>query len=236
MEDLQLLNGRRRHFLGGAGALLTLFILSWTFIPTYWNFTPPAHATDVAKGFTEDGHPWIGAANPMITIVEFADYQCFQCKKMHYHLRSLIDRSPTRIRLVHRHYPMDHLVNPLVKEPFHEGAAVMAVLAIQAGFKGKFWEANDALYQLVADQDSVINTADLSKSIGLDPQDLAGALDDPKPYRKMIEDIRAGMKLGISGTPTYVIEGLVYEGGIPAEKLAEILSGDHVVKHFGRTN
>ena len=215
---------------------MTLFILSWTLIPTYWNFKPPAHAADVAKGFTEDGHPWIGAANPMITIVEFADYQCFQCKKMHYHLRSLIDRSPNRIRLVHRHYPMDHSVNPLVKEPFHEGAAVMAVLAIQAGFKGKFWEANDALYQLVTDQDSTINTADLSKRIGLNPQDLVGALDDPKPYRKMIEDIRAGMKLGISGTPTYVIDGVVYESGIPAEKLAEILSVDHVAKHGGRTN
>jgi protein-disulfide isomerase len=124
----------------------------------------------------------------------------------------------------------------VVKEPFHEGAAVMAVLAIQAGFKGKFWEANDALYQLMTKQDNVFNTEDLAKAIGLNPQDLAGAFDDPKPFQKMIKDIRAGMKLGLSGTPSYVIDDVVYEGGIPADILANILSVDSTEKHGGHTN
>lgn len=236
VEDVRLVIRQRNFFGGTAGALSVALLLSWILIPAYWHFTPPIHAANVPRGFTEEGHPWIGAENPKITIVEFADYQCFQCKKMHFHLRSLINQHPDHIRLVHRHYPMDHSVNPVVKEPFHEGAAVMATLAIQAGYKGKFWEANDALYGLVEDQADVIKTEDLAKSIGLNPQDLSAAFDDPKPFQKMIRDIRAGMKLGLSGTPSYVIENVVYEGGIPADILANILSVDPIEHNGGNTN
>jgi protein-disulfide isomerase len=70
----------------------------------------------------------------------------------------------------------------------------------------------------------------------LDPQDLAAAFDDPKPFQKMIKDIRAGMKLGLSGTPSYVIEDVVYEGGIPADILANIMLADPIEKHGGNTN
>ena len=235
-EDVRLLVHQKKYFGGASAAFVAVIIFTWLVIPAYWQLTPPAYAENVSRGFTEEGHPWIGAENPQITIVEFADYQCFQCKKMHYHLRSLINENPGHIRLVHRHYPMDHTVNPLVKEPFHEGAAVMAVLAIQAGYKGKFWEANDALYQLVEEKVDVINSEDLAKTIGLDPQDLAAAFNDPKPFQKMLNDIRAGMKLELSGTPSYVIEDVVYEGGIPAEILANIMSGEPIGKSGGNTN
>lgn len=226
VEDLRVLMGRKRLLGGVAGVGFGALVLVWGLTPPYWNLTIPATATEVTQGLTEDGHPWIGAENPEITIVEFTDYQCFQCKKMHHHLRSLIDRYPDRIRLVHRHYPMDHTVNPVVKEPFHEGSAVLSVLAIQAGFKGKFWEANDALYQMVADSAGTISTEDLARKIGLNPQELASALKNPKPFQKMIKDIRDGMQWEISGTPSYVVDGEVYEGMIPAELLSDILSAD----------
>ncbi len=90
-----------------------------------------------STGVTEDGHPWIGAQTPVLEITEFTDYQCFQCKKMHFFLRRLIETHSDKIRLVHRHYPMDHKVNPIVKEPFHVGSAAMSLLAIYAQSIGK---------------------------------------------------------------------------------------------------
>jgi protein-disulfide isomerase len=223
-KDFQTLASRKKLLGGTVAVFSALLVLSWGLIPKYWDFTPPSHGSGVTEGLTEDGHHWIGAENPEITIVEFTDYLCFQCKKMHFHLRSLIDRFPERIRLVHRHYPMDHSINPVVKEPFHEGAAVMSLLAIQAGIKGKFWQTNDALFRMAGTTDK-INTGDLADIIGLESKDLVGALKDPKPYNKLRQDIRDGMKLGIMGTPSYVIDGRVYEGQIPADILSKVLSG-----------
>ena len=44
------------------------------------------------------------------------------------HGQKLINRYPDRIRLVHHHFPMDHQYNPIVQDPFHEGAGSMALV------------------------------------------------------------------------------------------------------------
>jgi uncharacterized membrane protein len=93
----------------GVGAVLMLL-----YFPAYWQMTPPDLSKDRITGITEDGHPWIGAENPELVIVEFSDYRCFQCKKMHFFLRRIIESNPDKIRLVHRHFPMDHTINPLL--------------------------------------------------------------------------------------------------------------------------
>ena len=102
------------------------------------------------SGVNDEGHPWIGAENPELTIEEFTDYQCFQCKKMHFFLRRLVAQHPDKIRLVHRNYPLDHELNPIVvSQPYHVGSGKMALVANAAGISGKFWEMNDLLFGLV---------------------------------------------------------------------------------------
>lgn len=200
--------------VGTGGAILFLFLWIYAAIPEYWEYSQDFASGTLNKGMTEDGHPWIGAESPDLTIVEFADYQCFQCKKMHYHLRSLVARHPDQIRLVHLHYPMDHTVNPIVKEPFHSGSAAMAVLAIKAGYHGKFWEANDELFRMAGKS---IDTAELAHRIGMDPAELGEAFNETEPYVHLLKDIRAGMKLGITGTPSFLIDGILYESHIPPD-------------------
>ena len=74
-------------FLVAVGLIVLLF-------PNYWTFKPPAPTASVSSGVTADGHPWIGAENPELVITEYADYLCFQCKKMHYYLRELVAQNP----------------------------------------------------------------------------------------------------------------------------------------------
>ena len=121
-------------------------------MPAYWKILPDRIATDLPHGITADGYPWIGAETPELTITEFSDYLCFQCKKMHYYLRELIARNPDKIRLIHRHLPMDDEVNYIVKEPFHIGSGKMALAAIYSASKGKFWEMNDLLFELAGNE------------------------------------------------------------------------------------
>ena len=193
-------------------------LLIWIFFPSYWHFQPPPSAEHVSTGITAEGHPWIGAQEPVLEIIEFTDYQCFQCKKMHYLLRQIISQHTARIRIVHRNYPMDNEFNPIVKQPFHIGSGKMALLALFAESKDKFWEMNDYLYSIAGQQKS-IEIKELAEKLDLNASELARSLSDPGYRYKLQSDVQEGLKLGITGTPAYVIDGKVYLGQIPADVL-----------------
>jgi predicted DsbA family dithiol-disulfide isomerase len=193
-------------------------LLIWIFFPPYWHFQPPLSAEHVSTGITAEGHPWIGAQEPVLEITEFTDYQCFQCKKMHYVLRRIISQHAARIRIVHRNYPMDNKYNPIVKQPFHIGSGKMALLALFAESKDKFWEMNDYLYSIAGQQKS-IEIKELAEKLDLNASELARSLNDPGYRYKLQGDVQEGLKLGITGTPAYVIDGKVYLGQIPADVL-----------------
>jgi protein-disulfide isomerase/uncharacterized membrane protein len=207
---------------GAVMGLLTLaVIILWSAFPSYWGFEAAQPSATIANGITEEGHPWIGAREPELVITEYTDYQCFQCKKMHYFLRQLIASNPTKIRLVHRHFPMDDEVNPLVKAPFHVGSGKLALLAIYATDQGKFWRVNDALFQLP--KDDKLDLRKFSELVEIDASDLARALMDRNNLRKLRADISTALKLEITGTPAFVIDGKPYIGTIPEKVLADIL-------------
>jgi protein-disulfide isomerase/uncharacterized membrane protein len=197
-------------------------IFTWALYPVYWNFQPPRITADMPTGITASGYPWIGAENAVLEISEFADYQCFQCKKMHFFLRQLMAENPGKIKIIHRHYPMDHEFNPIVRQPFHVGSGKLAMLAVYAASKNKFWEMNDLLYGM-AGKKKPISTKELAKALSLDSADLARALNDRTIRLRVKHDIYSGNKKGITGTPAYVIDGEIYQGQIPPEIIRKIL-------------
>jgi uncharacterized membrane protein/protein-disulfide isomerase len=208
-------------------SLLALFfatlILTWAFYPKYWNFQPPPISADIPTGITSAGYPWIGAENAALEITEFTDYQCFQCRKMHFFLRQLMVENPDKIRIIHRHYPMDHELNPIVKEPFHVGSGKLALLAVYATFKNKFWEMNDLLYE-IGGRKKPIGTQELAKILDLDRNELVRSISNRSIRYRVKHDISTGNRLGINGTPAYLIDGEIYQGQIPAEIIRRILN------------
>jgi len=207
-------------------SLMVLFslclLVTWLSFPKYWMFEPPDPSTDISMGFTREGDPWIGASNPELTIVEFTDYRCFQCRKMHYFLRHIIAKNPDKLQLVHKHFPMDHAFNPLIKTALHVGAGRIALLAIYAAKNSKFWEMNDILFDLGKDIEH-INMKSLANKCGLSAKDLPGGLMQPAILSKLSADIIEGLRLGIEGTPGYYIDGKVYIGQIPPHILKPYL-------------
>ena len=205
------------------GIFFAAVISTWALYPTYWNFQPPRNSADLSSGITVSGYPWIGAKNPVLEITEFADYQCFQCRKMHFFLRQLMAENPDKIRIIHRHYPMDHEFNPIVREPFHVGSGKLALLAAYAAEKNKFWQMNDLLYD-IARHKKPISTQELAKILNLDSNELARSINDRTVRYVVKHDIYTGNKLGITGTPAYVIEGEIYQGQIPPEIIKKALN------------
>ena len=205
-------------FISGASMIIVALT---AFFPAYWEFTSKKPVMEMPTGLTKDGHPWIGAEDPQITISEFTDYQCFQCKKLHFYLRQLISTYPGKVRLVHRNFPMDHAYNPLVKEPFHVGSGKMALFSLFAAEKGKFWAVNDMLFN-VDTQEGHFNLRGIAKEAGFDVEQMARSVNDRLLLRRLKIDIRDGLKLGITGTPAYVVDGKVYVGNVPADIFKEL--------------
>jgi uncharacterized membrane protein/protein-disulfide isomerase len=222
VQDVRFLWRQRRLSLPLFAAFGTGMLAILLTFPAYWQISPPMAAEPIKTGVTAEGQPWVGAENPVLEITEFSDYQCFQCRKMHYYLRTLVARHPDKIRLIHCNYPMDHEINPIVKEPFHVGSGQMALLAVHGVVNGKFLEMNDLLFAKGATGQR-IRLKEIAEETGMDLQQLAAALTYEPYQRHLSSDIRRGMKLRIVGTPSYLINGSVYEGNIPAEILEPFL-------------
>lgn len=221
-KDIKHLWDRKARGIPLVSAFVIGAILLILFMPSYWHLTPPKLSGDINTGYTEDGHPWMGAENPEIEIMEFTDYMCFQCKKMHFYLRQLILQYPDKIRIIHRHFPMDHRFNPLVKEPFHVGTGGMALFAIYAAKKEKFWEMNDILFSIKRDTKR-IDLKKIARQTGLEFKALANSMNDQELKYALYLDIVYGLKKGVVGTPSYIIDGQVYRGQIPAEVLNRVI-------------
>jgi protein-disulfide isomerase/uncharacterized membrane protein len=204
------------------GSFFSGVVLVLAFFPNYWHFDPPELQAAAHTGITDEGYPWIGSEQPQLVITEFTDFQCFQCKKMHFFLRQLIGKYPDKIRLIHRHFPMDHKFNPIVKEQFHVGSGEMALLAEYAQTEDKFWQMNDILFKMAGHVDS-INIKELAEQMGMDYRKLARDANSRLNRYKVKHDIAVGIKLGITGTPGYLIGGKVYLGQIPAEIISSVL-------------
>ena len=222
-KDIQFFQARRRFVLCMFTPFFVGIILLLLFFPAYWQFDPPLLTSKLNSGTTRDGHPWIGAENPKLVITEYTDYQCFQCRKMHFFLRQLIAENPDKIRLIHRNFPMDHSVNPIVKEPFHIGSGKMALMAIYAATQNKFWQMNDLLFEITGQSDA-INVRKLAARLEMDPKTLMHSVNDKSARLLLQQDILSALKLQISGTPAYVIHENVYLGQIPAEIIKAALA------------
>ncbi len=82
-----------------------------------------------------------GDPNAVITIVEFADFQCPYCKQTEATLNDLLERYPGQVRLAFRDFPLGSI------HPYAEKAAEAARCA---GKQGKFWDFHDALFAIRA--------------------------------------------------------------------------------------
>ncbi len=222
-HDIGFVSNMKTRCFALFGPLAFAVVLIVLFFPVYWSFEPPTLSAYMPQGITEDGHPWVGAVNPQLEIVEFTDYQCFQCNKMHFYLRQLMVKYPGKIKLIHRHFPMDHEVNPIVKEPVHWGSGKLAMLTIYAASQNKFWQLSDILFSIARVQPE-INIKELAQASGLDSEGLSRAMADPKIQFLLKKDIIDGLKSGVSGTPSFVIDGQVYQGQIPPEILKQVMN------------
>lgn len=177
-------------------------------------------ALSIQVGTSEEGYHWKGAENPTIEIHEFTDFQCPFCRNAHMLLNKLISRYPNKLRVYHRHLPLDHHCNSKLDRPFHPRACELSRISVCAGRQGRFNEMVDYLFhnsQTIQSQN--LTAQDIAKALELDLGKFDCCMDDPQSMGPIQTDLLAAGELNLRGTPAYLINGQIYYGKIPDEAL-----------------
>ncbi len=148
-----------------------------------------------------------GPKDAPVTIVEFSDFQCPYCSRVVGTLKEVVRRYPKQVRLAYRDFPIASL---------HPKAHKAAEAARCAGEQGKFWEFHDRLFESQA-QAAIEDFKRFAGELKLDSKRFAACLDSGKYAAAVQADVKEGTRLGITGTPTFFINGRLLVGALPLE-------------------
>ncbi len=162
--------------------------------------------------------PWQGAGDPLVTIVEYSDFECPFCGQLASNIAAALERYPDDVRLVFKQFPL----------AMHARAEPAARAAVAAGAQGKFWEMHDALFGdrgKLGDNDLVAHAT----AIGLDVAAWKSAYADPTTARKVADELAEGRALEVSSTPTFFVNGRKVTGAKNVETLSQIIEEERAM-------
>lgn len=169
------------------------------------------HSSDI---FRKAKDPFAGNSLGDITLVEFFDYRCGYCRSMVSGLQQLID-SDQKLRFVFKELPVlgpDSVV------------AAQAALAAAKLDQAKYYDFHVALMQSKdLDRDTILAIA---VKQGYDRDQIAAEMDQDWVKTRIAENQALAEKLGISGTPSFVIGKTLIPGAVDLTKLAQIISDE----------
>ena len=154
--------------------------------------------------------PARGAEQPLVTIVEFADFQCDFCAKAREPLHQAMQKYPDDVRVIYKHFPL----------PGHPRATPAAKAAWAAHQQGKFWEMHDHLFD---QRGRLRKLASKAEQLGLDVAKFSADIESLAAATAIDEDMYAGSRLGLTGTPAFFVNGYRYVGHKSRAQWIEII-------------
>jgi protein-disulfide isomerase len=150
-----------------------------------------------------------GAHDALVTLVEYGDFECSYCGQAESVIRQLLASFDDDLRYVWRHLPLNDV---------HTSAQLTAEATEAAAAQGKFWELYDTL---LAHQDT-LTPPDLrryAQDLGLDVERFWEDLRHHEHAPRVAEDVASADSSGVSGTPTFFINGRRHHGAYDIDTL-----------------
>jgi protein-disulfide isomerase len=159
-----------------------------------------------------------GPESAAVTLEEFGDYQCPSCGVFNPVVKKMKDTYGDRLRVVFRHLPLQSI---------HRNAAMAARAAEAAGLQGRFWEMHDTLYDNQKEWSDLPDPrpkfAEYAQRSGVpDVERFKTELESPNVSARIVADVRRATSLGITGTPSVLINGVPVRGITESELRREI--------------
>jgi protein-disulfide isomerase len=163
-----------------------------------------------------DGAPFLGAVDAPVTIVEFSDFHCPYCKRVLPSLAEVRSRYGDKVKLVFRDFPLDRL---------HPQARRAAEAARCAHDQDKFWNYHDLLFAN-APQVAPEQLRAYAQQVGLDVPAFERCLASGKHASGVQKDLDEGIRLGVSGTPAFFVNGRPLAGAQPVDRFVRVIDDE----------
>jgi Na+/H+ antiporter NhaA len=150
-----------------------------------------------------------GPVDAPVTVVEYGDFECPFCGQAESVVRELLADFGD-VRYVWRHLPLPDV---------HPHAQLAAEAAEAAGLQGAFWEMRDLLF----DNQDALTVKDLLRhagDLGLDVEAFGKALRGHKGAARVERDMESADLSGVSGTPTFFVNGRRHHGAYDIQSLS----------------
>ena len=154
-----------------------------------------------------------GPRDALVTLLEYGDFECPFCGRAEPIVRELLSNFGDDLSYVWRHLPLNDV---------HSSAQLGAEAAEAAAAQGSFWEMYDLL---LAHQDAITlqDVRDYAAQLGLDDERFWHELRHRDYAPRIAEDIASADASGVSGTPTFFINGRRHQGAYDIDTLTAIV-------------
>lgn len=198
-------SSKRSKLLGNlvfvVGFLVTLvlgyFVGQW--VRVKFGDKPEPESGDRYRVELRGDEPQLGPDDALVTIIEFADFQCPYCADSVAPLKDAMSSYEGDVRLIFKHYPL----------PGHTRAAPASYASWAAHQQGRFWEFHDRLFE---DKSSIEKVPEWVKEFGLDAAKFGADMESDQAKQAVDGDMLAGAKVGVTGTPAFYVNGHLYRG------------------------
>jgi protein-disulfide isomerase len=202
-----------------------------TTIPTVNDFptvTPTNIQGVVVPDFLEYPNPIdnaLGDPNAPVTITEYSDFQCPYCRNFWQDTQGKIIDEYVRTGKVYLIYrSMGNFLGDFGGTTESQDAAMAAYCA---GEVGKFWEYHDILFANWNGENqgnySIDRLVDFSRALNLDERSFRDCIVSQRFLERVSQDAADGKAIGVSGTPSFEINGQLLEGAQPFESFQQII-------------
>ncbi len=160
--------------------------------------------------------PFKGRADAAVTIIEFSDFQCPYCQRALPTIKQVLEKYPEDVRVVYRHLPLDSI---------HKRARPAAEAAACAEDQQQFWPYHDKLFA----NNRALEKEDLlryASELDLDGARFQKCLDGRAFRAKVESDLQAARTAGITGTPAFVVNGVLLSGARPPADFYQIIDAE----------
>ncbi|WP_395103724.1 Na+/H+ antiporter NhaA [Actinomadura sp. SCN-SB] len=165
---------------------------------------------DLAAPVDPDRDHIRGPADAPVTLVEYGDFQCPYCGQAEPIVRELLEGHGD-VRYVWRHLPLSDV---------HPQARLAALASEAAAAQGAFWEMHDLLLK----HQDALEARDLvryAEELGLDVDRFRDDLRRGRGNDRVSEDVDSADLSGVSGTPTFFVNGRRHHGAYDIETLSK---------------
>lgn len=158
-----------------------------------------------------ENRPVLGNPDAKVKIIAFSDFSCHFCEQASKNVDQLRKEFGNDVALVFKHLPLDE------KGPGGTASAYFVAIALQS--EPKAWQFYDAMYanreKLLAEGEPFIKKT--AEGLGLDMKKLQKDVQSRRVKEILAQDQEDGQKLGVEGTPYFLVNNLVVRGAVPLD-------------------